>query len=140
MYAVMRDTVYILADRFKEIFWNDCQMLLGTNHVIRNSKDCDFTLIYASTDDEVGGEIFIQDKVLVPAANPEVEYLVEEPDEDQPFIQSPPAPPRPVDHKNLCALVDILQKQIYALQDELREERQLRIQADDELSRLLHKH
>ncbi|CAK8575422.1 unnamed protein product [Lathyrus sativus] len=46
MYAVMRDTDYMLKDRFKENFWNDWRKLLGRNHVIQSLKDCDFTPIY----------------------------------------------------------------------------------------------
>ncbi|KAK7312132.1 hypothetical protein VNO77_35760 [Canavalia gladiata] len=46
MYAVMRDTDYMLKDKFKENFWNDWRKLLGRNHVIQNLKDCDFTPIY----------------------------------------------------------------------------------------------
>ncbi|OIW20459.1 hypothetical protein TanjilG_11859 [Lupinus angustifolius] len=46
MFAVMRDTDYMLKDKFKENFWTDWRKLLGKNHVIQNLNDCDFTPIY----------------------------------------------------------------------------------------------
>ncbi|CAK9321786.1 unnamed protein product [Citrullus colocynthis] len=46
MFAVMKDTDYMLKPKFKENFWNDWRKLLGKNHVIQNLDDCDFTPIY----------------------------------------------------------------------------------------------
>lgn len=46
MFAVMKDTDYMLKPKFKENFWNDWRKLLGKSHVIQNLDDCDFTPIY----------------------------------------------------------------------------------------------
>lgn len=46
MFAVMKDTDYMLKDKFKENFWNDWRKLLGKNHVIQSLDKCDFTPIY----------------------------------------------------------------------------------------------
>lgn len=46
MFAVMKDTDYMLKPKFKENFWNDWRKVLGRNHVIQNLDDCDFTPIY----------------------------------------------------------------------------------------------
>lgn len=46
MFAVMKDTDYMLKQKFLENFWNDWRKLLGKNHVIQKLEDCDFTPIY----------------------------------------------------------------------------------------------
>ncbi|CAN6548121.1 unnamed protein product [Malus baccata var. baccata] len=46
MYAVMKDTDYVLKETFRNNFWADWHKLLGKNHVIQKLDACDFTPIY----------------------------------------------------------------------------------------------
>ncbi|KAG0585132.1 hypothetical protein KC19_3G261200 [Ceratodon purpureus] len=46
MFAVMKDSDYATKDRFLKNFWEDWQVYLGKNHVIKKFELCDFTPIY----------------------------------------------------------------------------------------------